>query len=90
MMRREKDPMAITRPIKIKRDFDGAKTVAKRLSRAPKSDSAVEQRLQALLAEMDRYEASVADNAGEGDDSDFADVPSAAPQRRWADEGRDN
>ena len=46
----QRDPMSITRPIKIQRDFDGAKKVAKRLSKAPKGDSAAEVRLQALLA----------------------------------------
>ena len=83
------DPMAITRTIKIKRDFDGAKTVVKRLSAAPKRDSAAELRLQALLAEMDRYEATREDS--NDDDSDFADASLyGGPRRRWVDEGRDD
>jgi hypothetical protein len=86
---KKRDPMAITRTIKIKRDFDGAKTVVKRLSAAPKRDSAAELRLQALLAEMDRYEATRED--GNDDDSDFADASLyGGPRRRWVDEGRDD
>ena len=82
-----RDPMSITRPIKIQRDFDGAKKVAKRLSKAPKGDSAAEVRLQALLAEMDRYDATLEDGSDDGD----ADASLySGPQRRWADDGRDN
>lgn len=85
----ERDPMVITRPIKIKRDLDGAKGVVKRLRAAPKRDSAAEQRLQALLAEMDRYEQSASED-GEGDE-DFSDTSlGGGVRRRWSDDGRDD
>ena len=86
-MGREKlDPMAITRPIKIRRDFDGAKTVVKRLSAARKRDSAAEIRLQVLLKEMYRFE-EIADDADD-DATDVADY--SGPHRRWSDDGGDD
>lgn len=86
MAREKLDPMSITRPIKIKRDFDGAKTVVKRLKSAPKHDSAAELRLQSLLKEMDRFE-EIADDA----DDETTDVSAyAGPNRRWSDDGTDD
>jgi hypothetical protein len=85
---REKvDPMSITRPIKIKRDLEGAKSVVKRLRSAPRRDTRAEQRLEALLAEMDRYDASMEDS----DDSSDADASLyGGPRRRWSDDGPDD
>ncbi len=79
------DPMSITRPIKIKRDFDGAKKVVKRLKSAPKGDSAAELRLQSLLKEMDRFEEV---NDADDETSEAADY--AGPARRWSDDGADD
>ena len=86
MAREKLDPMAITRPIKIRRDFDGANTVVKRLSSAPKHDSAAEIRLQALLKEMDQFE-EINDDADD-DTSDVSAYP--GPHRRWSDDGADD
>ena len=83
------DPMSITRPIRIKRDFEGAKSVVKRLKSAPKRDSAAEKRLQALLAEMDRYDSNT--DADEDGSDDFSDASAyGGPRRRWSDDGRDD
>ena len=86
MAREKLDPMAITRPIKIRRDFVGANTVVKRLSSAPKRDSAAEIRLQALLKEMDQFE-EINDDADD-DTSDVSGYP--GPNRRWSDDGGDD
>jgi hypothetical protein len=71
------------RPIKSKRDFEGASAVAKRLSAQATRDSAAELRLQALLREMDKFE--------EEDDpsTDLEDHDYSGPRRRWSDDGSD-
>jgi len=73
----------VIRPIKTKRDYEGASTVVRRLSGQADRDSAAEQRLQALLRELDRFDEEVeelgADNAEE--------YEYAGPRRRWSDDG---
>ena len=68
------------RPIRTKRDFEGASMVAKRLKGEPSRDSAAELRLQSLLREMDKF-----DDAEDG--TDFSvDDSYPGPRRRWSDE----
>ena len=71
------------RPIKTKRDFEGASAVAKRLKGEAARDSAAELRLQALLLEMDKFE--------EVEEEASADLPEdyehSGPRRRWSDDG---
>ena len=73
------------RPIKTKRDFEGASALAKRLSNQAQRDSAAELRLQSLLHEMDKFE--------ENEDDASADLPEEfdypGPRRRWSDDGAD-
>jgi len=73
------------RPIRSKRDYEGASVVAKRLSAQAARDSAAELRLQALLLEMDKY-----DQAEEDADADLpGDYDHTGPRRRWSDDGSD-
>ena len=44
------------RPIRKKRDFEGAAAAAKRLSAPTVLDAEAERRLQALLHEMDKFD----------------------------------
>jgi len=71
------------RPIKTKRDFEGASTVAKRLSGEAARDSAAELRLQALLQEMDKFEEIEEETSA--DSPEEYDYP--GPRRRWSDDG---
>jgi len=71
------------RPIKTKRDYEGASAVIKRLSGEPGRDSDAELRLQALLREMDKF-----DDAEDGMSMDFTgDYGEESPRRRWSDDG---
>lgn len=69
------------RPIKTKRDFERAATVAKRLSGQKGLDSTAELRLQSLLRELDKFDGPEED-AGEDDPGpDYS-----GPRRRWSDD----
>jgi hypothetical protein len=71
------------RPIKTKRDYEGASAVAKQLSGRADRDSAAELRLQSLLQELDKF-----------DDSEEMDVPGdedyLGPRRRWSDDASED
>lgn len=69
------------RPIKTKRDYEGASTVVKRLSNQSDRDSAAELRLQSLLRQMDEFDDLEEDIS--------ADSPEdySGPRRRWSDNG---
>ncbi|MGH8623240.1 MAG: hypothetical protein ACRET3_13975 [Burkholderiales bacterium] len=70
------------RPIRTKRDFEHASTVAKRLSGQKGLDSTAELRLQSLLRELDKFdepEESVDENDPAGQDY-------SGPRRRWSDD----
>ena len=70
------------RPIKTRRDYEGASAVVKQLSARTGQDSAAELRLQALLRELDKF-----DNTEEEDASDApAEYEYSGPSRRWSDE----
>jgi hypothetical protein len=74
---------APARPIKTRRDYEGASAVIKRLSGETGQDSAAELRLQSLLREMDKF-----DDAEDGMSMDFTgDYDDAGPRRRWSDDG---
>ena len=70
------------RPIRTKRDRENAAAVAKEMSGQTSRDSAAEQRLQALLQELDRVEDA---DFFESDDSP-ADEEYLGPRRRWSDD----
>ena len=70
------------RPIKTKRDFDGASGVVKRLTGQADRDSTAEIRLQELLRELDKYE----EIEEEADDDSGGDIEYAGPRRRWSDD----
>ena len=78
--RRKSDGPA--RPIRSKRDYERAATVAKRLSRQKTLDSTAELRLQSLLRELDKFEGPEESAAeSESDDFDYS-----GPRRRWSDD----
>ena len=70
------------RPIRTKRDRNGAAEVVERLSGQADRDSAAERRLASLLTEMDKF-----DHAEDDPDSDLADDDEySGPLRRWSDD----
>jgi hypothetical protein len=71
-----------TRPIRTKRDYERAASVAKRLSRQKSRDSSAELRLQSLLRELDKFD-EPEESAMESDPEDFE---YAGPRRRWSDD----
>jgi len=70
------------RPIRTRRDYEGASAVVKRLSREKSQDSAAEQRLQALLKALDQFE-EPEEEAEEGS----GEYDYSGPRRRWSDDG---
>ena len=70
------------RPIKTKRDFEGASRLVKNLTGKADLDSTAEVRLQALLKELDRFE----EQEEEADDSSAEDIEYGGPRRRWSDD----
>jgi hypothetical protein len=70
------------RPIRTKRDFEGASGVVKRLSGKGDLDSTAEIRLQALLRELDKFE-ELEDDA---DDEIPEEIEYSGPRRRWSDD----
>jgi hypothetical protein len=70
------------RPIRTKRDRDGAAEVVKKLSGRTDKDSDAEERLAALLKEMDKF-----DQGLEDPDEDLPDEDGySGPLRRWSDD----
>lgn len=70
------------RPIRTKRDFEGASGVVKSLTGQAGRDSTSEIRLQALLRELDKYE----ELQEEAEDDSGADIEYSGPLRRWSDD----
>jgi hypothetical protein len=83
--RNPKRPNGHVRPIRTRRDFDGASAVLKTLSSRNDRDSVAERRMQALLQEMDRYE----ETEDEADQDSALDDSYPGPRRRWSDESDD-
>ena len=73
------------RPVRTKRDYEGARSVVKRLSSQADRDSAAEMRLQSLLRELEKFD--------EQEDDAGADLPEdydySGPRRRWSDDAPD-
>jgi thioredoxin-like negative regulator of GroEL len=70
------------RPIRTKRDREGAEAIVKTMSGQADRDSAAERRLQSLLRQLDQID--------ESEDFESADSPPddeyLGPRRRWSDE----
>jgi len=69
------------RPIKTKRDFQRATTIAKRLSGQKSLDSTAELRLQSLLKELDKFDSPEEESGEDDPGQDYA-----GPRRRWSDD----
>ena len=81
--RTQKTPAQAARPIRNRRDYDGAAAVVKRISSQTDRDSAAEMRLQSLLRELDKFEDTEEDLT-----ADFPEEYNySGPRRRWSDEG---
>jgi hypothetical protein len=70
------------RPIRTKRDFEGASGVVKRLAGQGDLDSTAEIRLQALLRELDKFE----EPEDDADDEIPEEIEYSGPRRRWSDD----
>lgn len=72
----------LARPIRTKRDFEGARVLVKQMSAKADRVSSAEPRLQSLLKELDRF-----DDAYDEVDSDLSDEAGwPGPRRRWSDD----
>jgi hypothetical protein len=69
------------RPIKTKRDYDGASAVVKSITGQSDRDSTAEIRLKALLRELDKFE----EQQEEAED-DASGMEYSGPRRRWSDD----
>jgi len=86
-MTKRKRTNGYARPVRTKRDYERASSVAKRLSSQADRDSAAELRLQSLLRQLDEFD----DLEDEAIADDPADYPYSGPRRRWTDsESGDN
>ena len=86
-MTKRKKANGYARPVRTKRDYERASSVAKRLSGQADRDSAAELRLQSLLRQLDEFD----DLEDEVSADDPADYPYEGPRRRWSDnESGDN
>ena len=70
------------RPIKTKRDYEHAATLAKRLSVQKSLDSTAELRLQSRLRELDTFD-EPDETGAEGDSEEYA---YSGHRRRWSDD----
>src|SRR2546428_13096066 len=75
------------RPVRTKRDYERAASVAKRLSSQADRDSAAELRLQSLLRQLDKFD-DLEDEAGADDPP--AHPYSGPPRRRWGNQAGGN
>jgi hypothetical protein len=82
-MTKRKKGNGFARPVKTKRDYEGASAIAKKLSNQSDRDSASERRLQSLLKELERYDEL--EDEGPDDPADYS-----GPHRRWSDNGSDD
>lgn len=81
-MSKRKRANGYARPVKTKRDYEGASAAAKRLADQADRDSAAEARLQSLLRQLDEFD--------ELEDEESTDDPLegySGPHRRWSDNG---
>ena len=80
-MTKRKKANGYARPVRTKRDYERAASVAKRLSGQADRDSAAEERLQSLLRQMDEFD-DLEDDAAADNPEDYS-----GPRRRWSDNG---
>jgi hypothetical protein len=84
-MAKRKKSNGFARPVKTKRDYEGASAIVKRLSNQSDRDSAAERRLQSLLKELEHY-----DELEDEDPEDPDHLSYSGPRRRWTDNGSDD
>ena len=71
------------RPIKTKRDYEGASAVVKGMSGQNDRDHAAELRLQSLLRELDKFDNSEDDDTSADSPEDYGHPEL---RRRWSDD----
>lgn len=72
------------RPIRTRRDYQGAESVVRKISSQAERESAAEKRLQSLLREMEKFDSEDGDDEGLDMDGGYA-----GPMRRWSDDSPD-
>ena len=75
----------LARPIKTKRDFKHAASVASKAREQPEREPAAERRLQALLSEIDKFDGNTEDEV-EADAAEDAEDIDSEFRRRWSDD----
>ena len=78
-------PNGHARPIKTERDFKGAVSVVRTIVNQSDRESAAEKRLQALIREMEKFDAADDDDTPTVSEEDSR----GGPQRRWSDDNPD-
>jgi hypothetical protein len=73
---------ALARPIRTARDHKNASALAKKALRKSGGEPAAEQRLQALLHEIEKFDG---DDAGDDYEESTGDLD-GLPRRRWSDD----
>jgi len=81
----KRKPNGSARPIRTERDYMGAASATKQLLKQPVRETTAELRLQALIKEMDKFEALNDDADPEDPDDELYD----GPHRRWSDDSSD-
>ncbi len=76
---------ALARPIKTKRDYKGATSVANKIRKQTGREPAAERRLQALIDEMEKFD----DQDDDGGSGDATEDIYGLPRRRWSDDTSD-
>ena len=74
----------LARPIKTRRDYKAAASIARKTKQADDGEPAAERRLQALLSEIDKFDGDTEDAAFDADDG--AEEMDGEFRRRWSDE----
>lgn len=74
---------ALARPIKTKRDYKHAASVASKAREQAEREPAAERRLQALLSEIDKFDDNDAEDEVEADAAEDMD---SEFRRRWSDD----
>lgn len=70
------------RPIKTKRDYEGASAIVKRMSGQTVPNQAAELRLQLLLSELDKFDTPEDDASADSPE----DYGHSELRRRWSDD----
>lgn len=80
---------SLARPIKTKRDYQSAASVANKTREQSGQEPDAELRLQALLDEIEKFDSQDEDGDGDSGSIDATEDIDSLPRRRWTDEPSD-